>query len=161
MKQIENKPLYVSLRSTPFGPVAALWSVHGGEPKICRIVLSKPGSPAKQAVANSFPDSTPSSCSEIDTLVSQIEIFMNGEDIQFPLDIVSTFALLFSRKSCVPNTPFPGAESVPINSLRKTWAIRTGPGLLEWLWRPILFPLLSPVTGRSVPMGPWAAIRVV
>ena len=88
MKRIENKPLYVSLRSTPFGPVAALWSVHGGEPKICRIVLSKPGSPAKQAVANSFPDSTPSSCSEIDTLVSQIEIFMNGEDIPFPLDTV-------------------------------------------------------------------------
>jgi methylated-DNA-[protein]-cysteine S-methyltransferase len=88
MKQIEKSPLSFCLHSTPFGPVAALWSVHGGEPKICRIVLSKPGAPANQAVANSFPNYTASSCSEIDGLVSQIEEFMNGEDIQFPLDMV-------------------------------------------------------------------------
>jgi len=43
------------LRDTPFGPVAVLWSVHGGEPKIGRILLSAPEISAGQACPGAFP----------------------------------------------------------------------------------------------------------
>ena len=88
MKQIEQDQTFFCLGATPFGPVAALWSVYRSEPKIVRIVLSKPGFSARQVIDEFFPDSTASSCSGINVLVDQIERFLNGEDIQFSLDIV-------------------------------------------------------------------------
>lgn len=88
MKQMETNPTPFCLRATPFGPVATLWSIYREEPKICRIVLSKPGASAKQVVAKSFPNYTVSSCSGINALVDQIEAFLNGEDIQFSLNVV-------------------------------------------------------------------------
>jgi methylated-DNA-[protein]-cysteine S-methyltransferase len=88
MKQIKTNPPAFCLRVTPFGPIAALWSVYRSEPKICRILLSKPGISAKHAIKNFFPDSAASSCPEINILVEQIEAFLNGEDIQFSLDVL-------------------------------------------------------------------------
>lgn len=88
MKQIETNPSAFCFRATPFGPVAVLWSVYRGEPKIYRILLSKPGTSAKQAMKKFFPNSLASSCPEINALASQIEAFLNGEDIQFPLAMV-------------------------------------------------------------------------
>ena len=87
MKQLETNPASFCLRATPFGPVVAIWSIYGGEPRICRIVLSRPGVPAKRVVAGSFPNAS-ASCSEINALVDQIEAFLNGEDIRFSLDEV-------------------------------------------------------------------------
>jgi len=88
MKQTKTNPPAFCLRITPFGPVAVLWSVYGRDPKICRILLSKPGISAKHAIKKFFPDSVASSCPEINILVDQIEAFLNGEDIQFSLDVV-------------------------------------------------------------------------
>ena len=88
MKQTKTNPPAFCLRITPFGPVAALWSVYGRDPKICRILLSKPGISAKHAIKKFFPDSVASSCPEINILVDQIEAFLNGEDIQFSLDVL-------------------------------------------------------------------------
>jgi len=88
MKRIETNPTFFCLRATPFGPVVALWSVYRSEPKTVRIVLSKSGVSAKQVVNKFFPNSTASLCSGINVLVDQIEGFLNGEDIQFSLDIV-------------------------------------------------------------------------
>jgi|WetSurMetagenome_2_1015567.scaffolds.fasta_scaffold23419_2 methylated-DNA-[protein]-cysteine S-methyltransferase len=88
MKPTKTNPPAFCLRNTPFGPVAALWSVYRREPKICRILLSKPGASAKHAIKRFFPDSSASSCREINILVDQIESFLNGEDIQFSLDVV-------------------------------------------------------------------------
>jgi methylated-DNA-[protein]-cysteine S-methyltransferase len=88
MKQIEPNPTLFCLRATPFGPVVTLWSVYRSEPKIWRIVLSKPRVSAKQVVKEFFPNSMASSCSRINVLVDQIEAFLNGEDVQFSLDIV-------------------------------------------------------------------------
>jgi methylated-DNA-[protein]-cysteine S-methyltransferase len=88
MKQIKTNPPVFCLCVTSFGPVTALWSVYRGEPKICRILLSKPGITAKHAIKKFFPDSAGSSCPEIDVVVDQIEAFLNGEDIEFSLDVV-------------------------------------------------------------------------
>lgn len=88
MKQIQSNPAVFCLCATPFGSVAVLWSVYRREPKISRILLSKPGTSAKEALKKFFPNSPVSSCAEINALVSQIEAFLNGEDIQFSLDVV-------------------------------------------------------------------------
>lgn len=88
MKQLETNSAFFRLQATPFGPVAAVWSIYGGEPLICRIVLSRQRVPAKRIVARSFPNASGLSCNEIDTLTDQIEAFLNGEDIRFSLDAV-------------------------------------------------------------------------
>ncbi len=76
------------LRTTVFGTVALLWSVRGQEPAILRIVLSRPGDPADEAVKRLFPGAAVSSCREVDIVADQIEAFMAGEDIGFPLDAI-------------------------------------------------------------------------
>ncbi|HVN71721.1 MAG TPA: methylated-DNA--[protein]-cysteine S-methyltransferase [Desulfomonilia bacterium] len=76
------------LRDTPFGPVALLWSVHKGVPKILRIVLSKPGVSARDRVHNRFSGLTPSTFSEIDSTAERITAFLEGEDVRFSLDIL-------------------------------------------------------------------------
>ena len=88
MKQTRTHPPNYCLRLTPFGPVAVLWSFYRREPKICRILLSKPGMSAKHAIRKFFPDSAALSCPEINIVVDQIEAFLNGEDIRFSLDVV-------------------------------------------------------------------------
>jgi methylated-DNA-[protein]-cysteine S-methyltransferase len=88
MKQIEPNPAFYGLRTTPFGPVAVLWSVHTHESKIVSILISKPGIPAAHALRKVLPDAAASSCPEIDRLVNQVEAFLNGEDIRFSLDAI-------------------------------------------------------------------------
>ncbi len=75
------------LRRTPFGPVAVLWSVHREQPRIRRVLLSKPELSAERFVQTSFPDVKHSSCAEIDLVADQIMAFLTGEDIRFSLDI--------------------------------------------------------------------------
>jgi methylated-DNA-[protein]-cysteine S-methyltransferase len=88
MNKIETPQAFHCLRETPFGPVAVLWSVYQGEPKIRRVLISKSGVSAKHAVKTSFPDSIPSSCSEIDAIANKISAFLNGDDIRFSLDMI-------------------------------------------------------------------------
>jgi len=76
------------IRSTPFGPVALLWSVFDDQPKIFRVLLSKPGVSAERQVPVLFPDSTTSSCSEVDFVADDIEAFLRGKDIKFSLEMV-------------------------------------------------------------------------
>jgi methylated-DNA-[protein]-cysteine S-methyltransferase len=87
MKKIETSQLSYCLRRAPFGPVAVLWSVYQGQPKIQRVLLSKPGVSAKQLIKRLFPNS-PSSCAEVDVVADQIVAFLTGDDIRFSLDIV-------------------------------------------------------------------------
>jgi len=84
----KSAELHCCLHTTPFGPVAVLWSARGREPRISRIVLSRPGVPAMEAVKRLFPRSPVSSCPEINAQASQIEAFLNGEDIRFSLELV-------------------------------------------------------------------------
>jgi methylated-DNA-[protein]-cysteine S-methyltransferase len=88
MKAITNSSPAFCLRETPFGTVAAVWALYRGRPRIYRILLSRPGTSAKQDLKECFPDSRVSSCREISAVVSGIEAFMSGEDIVFSLDVV-------------------------------------------------------------------------
>ena len=79
---------FFCLRRTPFGEVAVLWSIHKGEPKVARILLSQPGTPAAETLKSSFPGSRGSSCKEIDAIADKIEASLSGEDILFSLHAV-------------------------------------------------------------------------
>jgi len=90
MKNIYIKTAKLSflIRSSPFGPVALLWSVYKGQPKIFRVLLATPKVSAKHQVVTLFPDSEAAPCSEIDIVADTIERFFSGEDMQFSLEIV-------------------------------------------------------------------------
>jgi len=90
MKNIDIKTAKLSflIRSSPFGPVALLWSFHKGQPKIFRVLLSTPSVSAKHQLTKLFPDSEAAICSEIDVVADDIEAFFSGENIQFSLKII-------------------------------------------------------------------------
>jgi len=87
MKKIETAQSFYCFRKTPFGPVAFLWSVYRGQPKILRVLLSKSGGSSKQLVKTSFSDFISSSCPEVDVVADQIVAFLTGDNIRFSLDI--------------------------------------------------------------------------
>lgn len=75
------------VRSTSFGPVVIVWSVLNDEPRVARILISNPAVSAEQQKSMLFPDAPSFSCSEIDALANDIEAFLGGEDVRFPLDM--------------------------------------------------------------------------
>lgn len=96
MDVIERSSISFLLRQSPFGRFAVLWSVHGGQPEIYRVLLSRPGLSAEQAVREALPGLKSSTCIEINEVADQIESFLHGEDIRFSLekirlDLCSTF----------------------------------------------------------------------
>ena len=56
------------LLSTPFGPVAIIWSIIGGIPLIIRIIISRPDLSAKDMMVDLYPDLQESSCAKIDDI---------------------------------------------------------------------------------------------
>jgi methylated-DNA-[protein]-cysteine S-methyltransferase len=86
-KKKETTRLSLLIRATPFGPVAVIWSVFAGRPRISRILISKPSFSAKHRLSMLFPVSTPATCPEIDAVADDIDAFLSGNDIQFSLDI--------------------------------------------------------------------------
>lgn len=87
MKKTFTQQSSVCFFSSTFGPVAILWNVYEGFPKIFRILLSNSEASSTQLVKAAFPRSIESSCSEIDVVASQIEAFFAGDDISFSLEI--------------------------------------------------------------------------
>jgi len=65
-----------------------LWSVYVDQPKIFRILLSKPGVSAKHQLSKLFPNSAASSCSEINVITDDIDAFLSGEDTKFSLEMI-------------------------------------------------------------------------
>jgi len=74
------------LKPTPFGPVAIIWSIINGAPKIIRVLLSRPDLPAEDQASKLYPDSTLSSCPEVEDIATLMKAHLEGEDIMFPLD---------------------------------------------------------------------------
>ena len=87
MNKTHTQQSSVCFLSSTFGPVAILWYVYEGFPKIFRILLSNSEASSTQLVKAGFPRSTESSCTEIDIAASQIEAFLTGDDISFSLEI--------------------------------------------------------------------------
>ena len=75
------------IKSTPFGSVGVIWTGLNDNPKIVRILLSKHGFSAEDQVSELYPNSQASSCSEIDDVATAIKGLLEGEEIEFSLDV--------------------------------------------------------------------------
>jgi len=77
------------IKSTPFGSVGVIWAELNDNPKIVRILLSKPELSAEHQILELYPNSQPSSCVEIDDVAIAIKGFLEGEKIEFSLDVAT------------------------------------------------------------------------
>ena len=75
------------IKPTPFGSVGVIWTGLNDNPKIVRILLSKPGLSAENQVSELYPNSQASSCAEIDDVATAIKGLLEGEEIEFSLDV--------------------------------------------------------------------------
>jgi methylated-DNA-[protein]-cysteine S-methyltransferase len=83
-------PVYRKIiEPTPFGPVALVWSIVRGAPRIVRVLLTTPGRPAGRQSEAAYPGSRLSGSAEIDAVAAGIEAFLAGEDVLFPLALVA------------------------------------------------------------------------
>ena len=76
-----------TIQSTPYGPVVIIWSVFDIGAKIVRVLLSNPAYSALKRVSELYPLAHDSSCEEIDSVASGISRLLEGEPIDFSLDI--------------------------------------------------------------------------
>jgi methylated-DNA-[protein]-cysteine S-methyltransferase len=77
------------LLSTPFGPVALIWSIIEDIPIIIRVILSRPELSAKDLMVGLYPDLQESSCAKIDNVANSVQSFLEGEDVVFSLESVA------------------------------------------------------------------------
>lgn len=77
------------LCSSQFGPVAVVWSIFSGHPKVFRILLSRPNVSATQQLSEYFPHAVAKTCSEIGAVADDIKSFLHGADIRFSLKTVA------------------------------------------------------------------------
>jgi methylated-DNA-[protein]-cysteine S-methyltransferase len=75
------------IKPTPFGAVGVIWIGLNDNPKILRILLSKPGVTAEDQVSELYPNSQTFSCAEIDDVAIAIKGLLEGEEIKFSLDV--------------------------------------------------------------------------
>jgi methylated-DNA-[protein]-cysteine S-methyltransferase len=78
-------PDFFIVHASPFGQFGVVWSVLRGRPVIRRVLLSKPGLPAAQALRRIVPDAEPATSREISTVARQIAAFLEGEDVRFSI----------------------------------------------------------------------------
>ncbi len=74
---------------TPHGSAVIIWNVIGQRPKIVRIFLSKPAIPAGRQASELYPTARIASCTKIDIIASGIKKLLEGEPVEFSLDIAA------------------------------------------------------------------------
>jgi hypothetical protein len=77
---------------TRFGPVGIVWAELGGRPKVVRVLLSRPGSPADRQLARLYGEARAGSCAEMRSLAGSIARFLEGADLAIPLDVADLAA---------------------------------------------------------------------
>jgi methylated-DNA-[protein]-cysteine S-methyltransferase len=75
------------IKSTPFGSVGVIWTELNDNPKIVRVLLSKPRLSAEDQVSKLYPKSQAFSCAEIEDIATAIKRLLEGDEIEFSLDI--------------------------------------------------------------------------
>ena len=75
------------IESTPFGSVGLIWTGQNDAPRIVRVLLSKSGLPAEEQVSGQYPDTRAASSTRIDEIAASIIGFLEGEAIEFSLDV--------------------------------------------------------------------------
>jgi methylated-DNA-[protein]-cysteine S-methyltransferase len=88
MKTPLPTPTFYCLRPTPLAAVAVLWVVYRGQPQIARTIIYSPQIPMDAAVKTDLRNSQPAGCPEIDQIADQMQAFLEGAAIHFPLDSI-------------------------------------------------------------------------
>jgi methylated-DNA-[protein]-cysteine S-methyltransferase len=83
-----GSPFYVLLPSA-FGVLAVVWrdTMHGAQ--VQRVLLPGRQMTTEQIVGREYPQATPLSCSGMDELAGQMQRFLEGEAVKFPLDAIA------------------------------------------------------------------------
>ncbi|MCP4693343.1 MAG: methylated-DNA--[protein]-cysteine S-methyltransferase [Desulfobacterales bacterium] len=74
---------------TPYGSVVIIWSATDRGPRIVRVLLSRPAMPAGRRASGLYPTARTASCAEVDTVASGIRGLLEGEQIEFSLDVAA------------------------------------------------------------------------
>ena len=77
-----------SIKTKPYGPINIFWREIKGQPKIIRILLSKPGNNKIRFHKKSNSNIQELSCDFIDNICDRIVSFLSGESIDFSLECV-------------------------------------------------------------------------
>ena len=75
------------IKSTPFRFVGVIWNEVNCNPIITRILLSKPECSAVAQLSKHYQYWQESSCAQIDDIADAIVAYLEGEEIEFSLDI--------------------------------------------------------------------------
>ena len=75
------------IKFTPFGPVVIIWDVPEERPKITRVLLSKLSESVLEKTKELYPMVYEASCEEIDFIATGMLRFLEGEAVDFSLDI--------------------------------------------------------------------------
>lgn len=75
------------IKPTPFGPVGVVWSRVGNRIRVVRVLLSRPGLCAEAHLAALYPSARIQSCNDLRSLAKDIRAFLEGEPIDFSLDV--------------------------------------------------------------------------
>lgn len=76
-----------AIKTTPHGPVVIIWRPGGRGLRVVRVLLSGPDGSAMERACQLYPGADECSCSEVDSLVGDIRGFLEGEPIDFSLDV--------------------------------------------------------------------------
>lgn len=76
------------IRSALYGPIVIIWSLFDNGAGIVRVLLSNPAVSALESVSALYPPAQESSCEAIDAVASGIDRLLEGEPIDFSLDIM-------------------------------------------------------------------------
>lgn len=77
------------IKKTPFGSLVIIWAINNQEPLIKNILLSKVDASAIERASILYGDAVESSCAKIEDVAKNIESFLNGEDVEFSLDLLA------------------------------------------------------------------------
>jgi len=76
-----------TVTATPHGSVVIIWSATGQGPRIVRVLLSRPAMPAGRRAFELYSTARATSCAEVDTVAAGIKRLLEGDPIEFSLDI--------------------------------------------------------------------------
>ena len=83
MKSVKRK----TIESTPFGPIVVVWSEADDIVRVIRVFLSDPTETALKKIEKTYPEIHEASCEEINSLTSNMLRLLEGESVDFSLDI--------------------------------------------------------------------------
>ena len=72
-----------------FGTIGLLWQGEAGEARIQRVLLPKEKETVEATLGREYPDAQPASCARLDGLAGALIRFLQGQEVELPLDALA------------------------------------------------------------------------